>query len=211
MYDIVDLNNKLVADLRQIAQKLEIKGYKDLKKQDLIHKILEESQQPTGPESSPVETVSEPAAPAGNNDPEMTEETQRDPRADSSRHKRPRRPASGRQQEAGADYSLESEEKTAAPGQNPKQETASFVDMLPQNLKPKETKDAKESPGGPPARVPGRGRRRKARPPRRQKRRRTRRRRTRRRRQKRRRQKRRRAGRQSPAGRTANFGQQQTR
>ena len=42
MYDIIQLNDKLVPELKDIAQKLSIKGYNKLTKQDLIYKILDE-------------------------------------------------------------------------------------------------------------------------------------------------------------------------
>ncbi|MBV6438981.1 MAG: transcription termination factor Rho [Haliscomenobacteraceae bacterium CHB4] len=42
MYDILQLNDKLVPELKEIAQKLGIKGYNKLTKQDLIYKILDE-------------------------------------------------------------------------------------------------------------------------------------------------------------------------
>ena len=41
MYDIVELNNKLVADLRLIAQKLNIPKTDKLLKKDLIYQILD--------------------------------------------------------------------------------------------------------------------------------------------------------------------------
>ena len=41
MYEISDLNNKLVGELKDIAKKLNIENYDALKKQDLITKILE--------------------------------------------------------------------------------------------------------------------------------------------------------------------------
>jgi len=41
MYDIIELNGKLVNDLKEIAKSLEIKGIEGLKKQDLIYKILD--------------------------------------------------------------------------------------------------------------------------------------------------------------------------
>ncbi len=41
MYDILQLNEMLVPELKEIADKLEIKGYKKLNKQDLIYKILD--------------------------------------------------------------------------------------------------------------------------------------------------------------------------
>jgi transcription termination factor Rho len=41
MYDILQLNDMLVNDLREIAEKLDLKGYKRLSKQDLIYQILD--------------------------------------------------------------------------------------------------------------------------------------------------------------------------
>ncbi len=41
MYDIVELNSKLLAELREIAKGLEIKKVESYKKQDLIYKILD--------------------------------------------------------------------------------------------------------------------------------------------------------------------------
>jgi transcription termination factor Rho len=42
MYDILELNKKLVTDLREIAKELNIKRVEALKKQDLIYKILDQ-------------------------------------------------------------------------------------------------------------------------------------------------------------------------
>jgi len=42
MYDILQLNDKLVTELKEIAQRLSVKGYNKLTKQDLIYKILDE-------------------------------------------------------------------------------------------------------------------------------------------------------------------------
>ena len=41
MYDILELNNKLVPELREIAKELDIKRVESFKKQDLIYKILD--------------------------------------------------------------------------------------------------------------------------------------------------------------------------
>ena len=41
MYDIIELNNKTFSDLKEIAQSLNIPKYDDLKRQDLIYKILD--------------------------------------------------------------------------------------------------------------------------------------------------------------------------
>ncbi|MCD4745272.1 MAG: transcription termination factor Rho [Bacteroidales bacterium] len=41
MYDIIELNSKLVSELKQIAKELNISKYEALKKQDIIYKILD--------------------------------------------------------------------------------------------------------------------------------------------------------------------------
>nr|NQU90677.1 transcription termination factor Rho [Bacteroidota bacterium] len=52
MYDIIELNGKLLADLKEIAKELDIKKTNNLKKQDLIYKILDHQalNPPKGPE-----------------------------------------------------------------------------------------------------------------------------------------------------------------
>ena len=42
MFDILQLNDMLLQELREVAEKLDIKGYKKLPKQELIYKILDE-------------------------------------------------------------------------------------------------------------------------------------------------------------------------
>jgi len=42
MYDILDLNSKKVAELKEIAEKLNIQKIDKFKKQDLVYKILDE-------------------------------------------------------------------------------------------------------------------------------------------------------------------------
>ena len=42
MYDILELNKKLVSELRDIAKELNIKKVDSLKKQDLVYKILDQ-------------------------------------------------------------------------------------------------------------------------------------------------------------------------
>lgn len=42
MYDILELNKKLVTELREIAKKLQIKKVESLRKQDLVYKILDQ-------------------------------------------------------------------------------------------------------------------------------------------------------------------------
>ena len=62
MYDILQLNDMLVPELKEVANQLGIKGYHKLTKQDLIYKILDEqafAEKKTGGEKVPV--VEEPA------------------------------------------------------------------------------------------------------------------------------------------------------
>jgi len=42
MYDIVELNKKLLPELREIAKELNIKKVESFKKQDLVYKILDQ-------------------------------------------------------------------------------------------------------------------------------------------------------------------------
>ena len=42
MYDILELNDKLLTELRQIAKELNIKRIEAYKKQELIYKILDQ-------------------------------------------------------------------------------------------------------------------------------------------------------------------------
>ena len=41
MFDIIQLNEKLLPELKEIAKKLEIENFESLKKQDLVYKILD--------------------------------------------------------------------------------------------------------------------------------------------------------------------------
>ena len=41
MYDILELNEKLLSDLRQIAKELNVKRIESFKKKELIYKILD--------------------------------------------------------------------------------------------------------------------------------------------------------------------------
>jgi transcription termination factor Rho len=57
MYDIIELNNKLVGELRDIAKSLNIQKFEALKKQELIYKILD--QQAISTSSSPAPSPTE--------------------------------------------------------------------------------------------------------------------------------------------------------
>ena len=67
MYDILELNKKLVSDLREIAKELKIKRVESYKKQDLIYKILDQqaiiaSDVPSIPKDKQKEQVAGPRA-----------------------------------------------------------------------------------------------------------------------------------------------------
>jgi transcription termination factor Rho len=53
MYDIIELNNKLVGELRDIAKTLNIPKFEALKKQELIYKILDQQAITTSSPSAP--------------------------------------------------------------------------------------------------------------------------------------------------------------
>ena len=52
MYDISQLNDMLVPELRELAERLGMKGYKRLTKQDLIYRILDEQAAAKAPEEA---------------------------------------------------------------------------------------------------------------------------------------------------------------
>ncbi len=62
MYDIIDLNKKLVTELKEIAKKLGIDKYESLKKDDLVYNILDH--QAIHPHAIPVDEVM-PSIPKG--------------------------------------------------------------------------------------------------------------------------------------------------
>ena len=65
MYDILDLNNKKVGELKDIAEKLNLSKFDKLKKQELVYKILDE-QAINPPKEEKRETVKVEKKPAHN-------------------------------------------------------------------------------------------------------------------------------------------------
>ncbi len=59
MYDILQLNEMLVPELKEVAEKLELKSYKRLSKQDLIYKILDHQAVVGGGDAPEAEEVPE--------------------------------------------------------------------------------------------------------------------------------------------------------
>ena len=72
MYDILQLNEMLVPELKDIAEKLNIDGFKKLTKQDLIYRILDEQA---------LANKAKTTEPAGTDASERKEEQQRPQRA----------------------------------------------------------------------------------------------------------------------------------
>ena len=59
MYDIIDLNSKLVGELREIAKELNIPKFETLKKQELVYKILDQ-QAMSGAKDAPKDSGDKP-------------------------------------------------------------------------------------------------------------------------------------------------------
>jgi transcription termination factor Rho len=102
MYDILELNKKLVSDLREIAKELKIKRVESYKKQDLIYKILDQQAIIAS------DVQSRPR--------DRQKEQEASPRAkDRSTHRRGRKPAD-KQQEKEAEQEVESQVKDKTDG-----------------------------------------------------------------------------------------------
>ncbi|MCW3071503.1 MAG: transcription termination factor Rho [Bacteroidetes bacterium] len=87
MYDIIELNNKLVGELKEIAKNLNVPKYEALKKQELIYKILDH------------QAINPPPPAANENKPENKPEHRTENRENRAEHKphenrilRPRKP-----------------------------------------------------------------------------------------------------------------------
>jgi len=85
MYDIIELNGMKVADLQDIAEKLNVSNYKTLKKQDIIYRILDEQA------VNPIKKEEAPAA-EGTDAKSEKSESSNDKSKDSSKEKREPRP-----------------------------------------------------------------------------------------------------------------------
>jgi transcription termination factor Rho len=75
MYDILQLNEMLVTELKEVAEKLNIDGFKKLTKQDLVYRILDEQALKNQSKTSdPTGTDASERKPAGAGAPERKEE-----------------------------------------------------------------------------------------------------------------------------------------
>ncbi len=88
MYDIIELNNKLVGELKEIAKALNIPKYEALKKQDLIYKILDH--QAINPPPATEQKTEQPIAPKAEQTPENKPEHKE--HKEENRVLRPRKP-----------------------------------------------------------------------------------------------------------------------
>ena len=126
MYDIIELNSKKVAELREVAKELNIKKAESLKKQDLIYKILDE--QAVNPSAVAEKEVAE-AKPEAN----KTEKKERKPRADKKpREKKEDQVKADFKEEKSGKEEKETTEKTESSSDT---KTESKSDSRPENRK----------------------------------------------------------------------------
>jgi len=123
MYDIIELNGKKVAELREIAKELDIKKVEKLKKQELVYIILDEQA------INPSKTAKANA--------QKTEATSADR---PTRTPRPKRPASRRNENAS---SKESAAETTASDEAATDNTADSSDSKPQENRQRNQRERK--------------------------------------------------------------------
>lgn len=100
MYDILQLNDMLVPELRDVAEKLGIKGYKRLNKQELIYKILDE-QALMKPDASNGKAGDDGQSKKANT---SGEEKNKNQEGDSANSRDKRRPTRGRKKQPPAEH-----------------------------------------------------------------------------------------------------------
>lgn len=105
MLDILQLNDMLVPELREIAEKINLKGYKRLSKQDLIYKILDH-QALSGEATTEAKEEKKPAKqtrkPRAKKKTETTEKTE-SPATEAKKEEKPKRARKKVKAEAGDD------------------------------------------------------------------------------------------------------------
>jgi len=105
MYDILELNEKKVTELKDIAEKLNIKKIEKFKKQDLIYKILDE--QSIQPKPAAAEPATKEAAP----------KSDADKPAKPNQNKRPRKPQANDDKSKASDNKPNGDKAQAKDGQ----------------------------------------------------------------------------------------------
>ncbi|MFM7218183.1 MAG: transcription termination factor Rho [Bacteroidota bacterium] len=125
MYDITSLNDKLVSELKEIARLMKVPNYDDLRKQELIYKILDQQAQDPGS----VQVVKEKSADKPKSEKPMAQD-----------NSRPKRKRVSPESEA-------EEEKTEAPAPAPK--AAAAPAPAPQRERRERAEPVKTQPGRP--------------------------------------------------------------
>lgn len=170
MHDILELNSKLLLDLRQIAKDMGVRRVESFKKQDLIYKILDEQAiQASGPkkQSSRQEETARPEnkrrgrpakkdfekAQSANKPVDQSNQSPKEPGSDTSRPKKRGRPPKTeikpetREKSNVRETSQKSDQKEET-SVNPGQVKSKWVhkDIIPPAELPKEEEAAKEQP-----------------------------------------------------------------
>jgi len=88
MYDIIELNGMKVAELQEVAEKLQIKNTKSLKKQDIIYKILDE--QAVNPAKAPAPEKQDQEEKKAKDDQPRSQDKAKEEKKDGDKEKRSR-------------------------------------------------------------------------------------------------------------------------
>lgn len=113
MYDIIELNSKKVAELREVAKELNIKKADSLKKQDLIYKILDE--QAINPAAMPAKTVETKPSEVKN---QSEEKPRREPKRGPKRE--PKRESKEKTEQVSAEFKEEKKESSSEEKSEPR-------------------------------------------------------------------------------------------
>ena len=145
MLDILQLNDMLVPELREIAEKINLKGYKRLSKQDLIYKILDQQAlagDATGEKKE--EEAAKPAKPARRGKPKKTEapaenaEQQEQEEKQPAKPKRRRKPAPAKAEE---EQTAEVPDKVTRPQRGKRDDASSNGEHKPERKNPRSNRD----------------------------------------------------------------------
>ena len=145
MLDILQLNDMLVPELREIAEKINLKGYKRLSKQDLIYKILDQQAlagDTTGEKKE--EEAEKPARPARRGKPKKSEapventEKQEQEEKQPAKPKRRRKPAPAKAEE---EQTAEGSDKVSRPQRGKREEASSNGEHKPERKNQRSNRD----------------------------------------------------------------------
>ena len=138
MYDIIELNNLLLSELRDIAKQLGIREIKNVKKQDLIYKILDQ-QAITPPDQLPPKVTASQETPEVKEKPAEAKKEKAEPSEKKEKEQRPkkregRKPSS---EKSGREERKPKEQKSETTG-------AEADQKVERHQKRKERKDGRE-------------------------------------------------------------------